>query len=330
MRQRDRQRIQLPGSGPGARRRHRSRPRRDLRARPPSPREVRVTVAQDAIPRRSATLADDAFVAGRPGTGPRRTGRSTRGRRAGDGRRPPNVERPFGMNGPRRRLAGRRWPARSRSARTSVRLRARADHGAGSSPHRHPAGADQGTRGRMVGIPISGGDDPVLRRSERGGGRQRTCRHAAHRRPRLTGRPRRPRQRRRDARRRRIGGRPRRGRDRGRSARRARCRGAARATGRSRVGRRRPPGPVCRGATPRRRALRAGHPRPGPGRHRRSTPCAGPADLRRARGRGRQASWRADPRAVHDAKDAAQGGFRAAVRAPRQTGSSSRPRRATG
>ena len=32
-----------------------------LRARPPS-REVRVTVAQDAIPRRSATLADDAFT----------------------------------------------------------------------------------------------------------------------------------------------------------------------------------------------------------------------------------------------------------------------------
>ncbi len=34
-----------------------------IRARPPSPREVRLTVAHDAIPRRASTLADDAFVA---------------------------------------------------------------------------------------------------------------------------------------------------------------------------------------------------------------------------------------------------------------------------
>src|SRR4029079_18789021 len=33
-----------------------------LRARPPVRREVKVTVAQDAIPRRASTLADDAFV----------------------------------------------------------------------------------------------------------------------------------------------------------------------------------------------------------------------------------------------------------------------------
>ena len=37
-----------------------------IRARPPSPREVRVTVRHDAIPRRASTLADDAFV----GVGP--------------------------------------------------------------------------------------------------------------------------------------------------------------------------------------------------------------------------------------------------------------------
>ena len=37
-----------------------------LRARPPMPREVRVTVAHDAIPRRSSTLADDGFAAPRP------------------------------------------------------------------------------------------------------------------------------------------------------------------------------------------------------------------------------------------------------------------------
>jgi hypothetical protein len=33
-----------------------------IRARPPSPHEVRLTVAHDAIPRRASTLADDAFV----------------------------------------------------------------------------------------------------------------------------------------------------------------------------------------------------------------------------------------------------------------------------
>ena len=37
-----------------------------FRARPASSHEVRLTVAHDAIPRRSATLADDAFVAAGP------------------------------------------------------------------------------------------------------------------------------------------------------------------------------------------------------------------------------------------------------------------------
>lgn len=37
-----------------------------LRARPPAPREVRVTVAQDAIPRRASTLSDDAFASAQP------------------------------------------------------------------------------------------------------------------------------------------------------------------------------------------------------------------------------------------------------------------------
>ncbi len=41
------------------------------------------------------------------------------------------------------------------------------------------------------------------------------------------------------------------------------------------------------------------------------------------------AAWGADPRAIHDAKDSAQGGFRAAVRRPRRPTRSSR-RRATG
>ena len=37
-----------------------------IRARPPAPREVKLTVAHDAIPRRATTLADDAFVAAGP------------------------------------------------------------------------------------------------------------------------------------------------------------------------------------------------------------------------------------------------------------------------
>ena len=66
-----------------------------LRARPPAPREVRVTVRPDAVPRRRApTLADDAFTDRRsPRAGPRRTGRPTRARV--DGRR---VDRPKTSN----------------------------------------------------------------------------------------------------------------------------------------------------------------------------------------------------------------------------------------
>ncbi len=37
-----------------------------IRARPPAPREVRLTVSHDAIPRRSTTLADDAFTTAGP------------------------------------------------------------------------------------------------------------------------------------------------------------------------------------------------------------------------------------------------------------------------
>src|SRR3954466_813650 len=37
-----------------------------VRARPPAPREVRLTVARDAFPRRSPTLADDAFTLAGP------------------------------------------------------------------------------------------------------------------------------------------------------------------------------------------------------------------------------------------------------------------------
>ena len=87
-----------------------------LRARPPAAREVRVTVAHDAIPRRrGSTLADDAFS--RPGPEPARGGPADR--RTDDGAIP--------LDSPDRR--------------TPVRI---------------------GPTAQAVGIPISYGEDPVL------------------------------------------------------------------------------------------------------------------------------------------------------------------------
>ena len=53
-----------------------------IRARPPAARVVRLTVAHDAIPRRSTTLADDAFVTAAPE--PARGGPADRREGAGD------------------------------------------------------------------------------------------------------------------------------------------------------------------------------------------------------------------------------------------------------
>jgi hypothetical protein len=61
-----------------------------FRARPPAAREVRVTVAQDAVPRRSQTLADDAFVT--PSAEPAHGGPADR-RAMGPGRPPGIPER---------------------------------------------------------------------------------------------------------------------------------------------------------------------------------------------------------------------------------------------
>ena len=66
-----------------------------VRARPPAPREVRLTVSHDAIPRRAATLADDAFIS--VGPEPARGGPADR------------------------RLVGAEMPAGSGDRRTSVR-----------------------------------------------------------------------------------------------------------------------------------------------------------------------------------------------------------------
>jgi hypothetical protein len=138
-----------------------------VRARPPAPREVRLTVAHDAVPRRSSTLADDAFTAAGPE--PARGGPADR------------------------RLLGSPLPAGAADRRTSVRLSpaattAAAEVGAQMSgpgpipvarearppvPGRTsgptvPVSADPSQppgngSGAMVGIPISTGEDPVTR-----------------------------------------------------------------------------------------------------------------------------------------------------------------------
>lgn len=106
-----------------------------LRARPPSARVVRVTVAQDAIPRRGgSTLSDDAFPASAPE--PARGGPGDR--RIQDGARPPGDHE-------------RRTPVRS--ARDAVPAATAGTEGVGEGPVRDPA---------AIGVPISSGADPVL------------------------------------------------------------------------------------------------------------------------------------------------------------------------
>lgn len=130
-----------------------------VRARPPAPREVRLTVAHDAIPRRASTLADDAFIS--VGPEPARGGPADR------------------------RLIGGPLPAGTSDRRTTVRFETAPAAGAtmaGAIPivpgpgsplpgrimqPAFPLAADppvrvSGPSGEMVGIPISSGDDPMF------------------------------------------------------------------------------------------------------------------------------------------------------------------------
>jgi hypothetical protein len=131
-----------------------------VRARPSSPRRVTLTVSHDAIPRRSATLADDAFIT--VGPEPARGGPADR------------------------RLIGTEMPAGTFERRTSVRYGAGrpvlAPSMAGAIPVgparnvpmpgriMEPAlpltgndrGRIAGPDGQIVGVTISGGTDPVL------------------------------------------------------------------------------------------------------------------------------------------------------------------------
>jgi hypothetical protein len=129
------------------------------RARPPAPREVRLTVAHDAVPRRSSTLADDAFTSA--GAEPARGGPADR------------------------RLIGWPLPAGTSDRRTNVQFRVtlaadaaaaggiQVGQGPGPSvPGRImapalvlPAAPPFVVVGRsveMAGIAVSSGDDPVF------------------------------------------------------------------------------------------------------------------------------------------------------------------------
>lgn len=111
-----------------------------VRARPPAPREVRVTVAQDAIPRRASTLAEAAFAIA--SAEPARGGPADR--------RDEPAGPPVGM-------AERRTSV-PRTSPMTFRLAAAAAS---------PAQAPDRISGRTVapgrvGVPISGGDDPLL------------------------------------------------------------------------------------------------------------------------------------------------------------------------
>ena len=134
-----------------------------FRARPASAHEVRLTVAHDAIPRRSATLADDAFVAAGPepargGPADRRLGGVAAASATAERRTNVRYEWPVA---PARRpsMAGAIpiGPGPGGPAPVPGRIMEPALPLTGIPPER-----TRGPEGQLVGIPISGGDDPVL------------------------------------------------------------------------------------------------------------------------------------------------------------------------
>jgi hypothetical protein len=120
-----------------------------FRARPAARGEVRVTVAQDAIPRRrAATLADDAFV-GTPAE-PARGGPADR--REGDGGSVPGgVERRTSV----RFDAPDRPPA-------ELPMRTVAGGGVVLTPPTGRSMPDPRPSASLVAVPVSGGEDPVM------------------------------------------------------------------------------------------------------------------------------------------------------------------------
>lgn len=135
-----------------------------IRARPPATREVRVTVAPNAIPRRATTLADDAFVANGPE--PARGGPADR-RQVGDW---------HSIGEPDRRTTVRfdDPPAPRDSPSMAGAIPISPDPAGTPMPGRimepslplasGPPVRVKGPSGEPIGIPVSTGHDPVLDR----------------------------------------------------------------------------------------------------------------------------------------------------------------------
>src|SRR5258705_3169700 len=134
-----------------------------FRARPPSPHEVRLTVSHNAIPGRSSTLAEDAFIA--VGPEPARGGPADRrltGAPAASGAAERRTNLRYEWPSPplhRPSMAGA-IPIGPRPAGAALRpgrIMAPSLPLTGIPPER-----SSGPDAQLVGIPISGGNDPVL------------------------------------------------------------------------------------------------------------------------------------------------------------------------
>ncbi len=134
-----------------------------VRARPPSPREVRLTVSHDVLPRRSSTLADDALTAS--STQPARGGPADRrlvGLTMPTGASERRTSVRYGPGGPSLvppQVAGAIPIVPDRPAPTPGRIM---EPALPLSAPRPGPDDQQGPTGRMVGIAISGGDDPAM------------------------------------------------------------------------------------------------------------------------------------------------------------------------
>jgi hypothetical protein len=136
-----------------------------IRARPRSPREVKVTVAHDAIPRRASTLADDAFTSARPE--PARGGPADR--RWTDGGMQPGA--------PDRRTTVRFAATGGAAGTVAIPPTSANPVPVGPGPDKPvpgrimepvlpltgiPPTRPEDPRAALVGIPVSDGDDPVF------------------------------------------------------------------------------------------------------------------------------------------------------------------------
>ena len=250
-------------------------------------------------PAAASTLADDAFTSTAARTGPRRAGRPAldgrrHARRASDRRT--TVRFALAPRRPAGRPVRRREPAGSRRSRSAATRRRRCP--AGSWSRRLPlTGAAARPAGRRAGRhPDLGGDDPMTALQPRDGGRR--PRRGAGRASERALASRRPAADRRGCRRR---GRP--------------ARPAAPAESRRRRPRSRRPSDAPRSAGSPTSAA-SSRPAPGPRPTPRPRRCAPPSGPTTRTSGGRDGGLAAPTRGpIHDAKEAAQGGFRAAVAA---------------